>query len=72
MSNMIVKIFASFSNLRIGDTLLPFVLQIIDVFTGETFQTTAGFQDSDTFQKAIKIVLECILSVISHLSGFKL
>ena len=37
-----------------------------------TFQATAGFQDSDVFQKAIKMVLRCILSVNSHLSGFNL
>ena len=37
-----------------------------------TFQATAGFQDSDIFQKAIKMVFRCVLSVISHLSGFKL
>ena len=37
-----------------------------------TFQATAGFQDSDVFQKAIKMSLRCILSVNSHLSGFKL
>ena len=37
-----------------------------------TFQITAGFQDSDIFQKAIEMVLRCILGVISHLSGFKI
>ena len=36
-----------------------------------TFAATARFQDS-SFQKAVKIVLRCILSVIFHLSGFKL
>ena len=28
---------------------------------GGTFQAIAGFQDSDIFQKAIKMVLRCIL-----------
>ena len=37
-----------------------------------TFQATVGFQESDFFQKAIKMVLRCILNVILHLSGFKL
>ena len=43
------------------------------------FQATAGFQDvdddgtdDDIFQKALKMALRCILSVIFHLSGFKL
>ena len=27
-----------------------------------TFQVTAGFQDSDTLYKAIKMVLKCIVS----------
>ena len=36
------------------------------------FQAAAGFQDSDIFQEAIEMVLRCILSVNSHLSGFKL
>ena len=39
---------------------------------GGTFQATAGFQDSDICQKAIKMAWRCILSVNSHLSGFKL
>ena len=39
---------------------------------GGTFQATAGFQDSDIFQKAVKLVFRCIVSVLSHLSGFKL
>ena len=37
-----------------------------------TLQATAGFKDSDSFQKAIKMVLRCILSAVSHLSGFSL
>ena len=37
-----------------------------------TIQATARFQDSDFFRKAVKMVLRCILSVIFHLSGFKL
>ena len=36
----------------------------------ETFQAEAGFQDF--FHKAIKMALRCILSVNSHLLGFKL
>ena len=32
----------------------------------------AGFQDSDFFQKALKMLLICNLSVISHLSGVRL
>ena len=32
---------------------------------GVTFQATAGFQDSDIFQKAIKMAARCILSVNS-------
>ena len=41
---------------------------------GGTFHVAARFQDSDIciIQKAIKMVLRCILSVVSHLSGFKL
>ena len=39
---------------------------------GGTFQATGGFQVSDFFQKVIKMTLRCILSVNSHLSGFKL
>ena len=42
------------------------------VCMGGTFQTTARFQDSDSFQKALKMVLRCILSVIFHLLGFRL
>ena len=38
---------------------------------GGTFQATARFQDSDILQKAFKMVLGCILSVNSHLSGFQ-
>ena len=37
-----------------------------------TSQATAWFHDSDIFQKAVKMALGCILSVNSHLSGFKL
>ena len=40
--------------------------------TGGTFLAIARFKDSDFFQKAIKMVLRCILNVILHLSGFKL
>ena len=29
---------------------------------GGTFQATAGFQEADIFQRAIKMVLRCILS----------
>ena len=43
-----------------------------DESMGGTFQATARFQDSDSFQKATKMALRCILSVNSHLSGFKL
>ena len=40
---------------------------------GGTFQATAGFQDSVfVFQKAIKVVLRCILSVIFRLSEYNL
>ena len=39
---------------------------------GGTFQATARFQDLNIFHKAIKVVLRYILSVNSHLSGFKL
>ena len=39
---------------------------------GGTFQATAGFQDSDVFQKALKMVLRSILSASFHLSGFTL
>ena len=38
----------------------------------ETFQATAGFQDSDFFHKAVKMVLRCILSMISHLQDSNL
>ena len=34
---------------------------------GGTFQATAGFQDSDIFQKAMKMALRCSLSVNPHL-----
>ena len=37
-----------------------------------TFQATARFQCSDIFHKTIEMALNCILSVNSHLSGFKL
>ena len=47
-----------------------FYIFIISIM-GWTCQTTAGFQDTD-FEKAIKMVLTCILSVIFHLSGVKL
>ena len=36
-----------------------------------TFQATAGFQDSNSFQRAIRMGLRWVFSVISHLSGFK-
>ena len=39
---------------------------------GETFQATAGFQDSNILQKAMKMALRCNLSVNAHISGFKL
>ena len=39
---------------------------------GGTVPDKARFQDSDVFQKAIKMVLKCILNVILHHSGFKL
>ena len=39
---------------------------------GGTFEATARFQDSGTFQKAVIKALRCILSVNSHLPGFKL
>ena len=39
---------------------------------GGTFHATARFQDSDFFEKAIKMLLRCILSVIFQPSGFKL
>ena len=39
---------------------------------GGTFQATVGFQDSDFFQNAVKMVWRCTFSVISYLSGFKL
>ena len=34
-----------------------------------TFQATAGFQNSDIFQKAVKMAWRCILSVISEFSS---
>ena len=51
-----------------------YAVKLICVFAymGRTFQATAGFQDSDIFQKAIEMILRCILGVISHLSGFKI
>ena len=39
---------------------------------GGTFPATAGLQDSDSSEKAREMVLRCILSVITHLSGFRL
>ena len=53
--------------------IMDFVLKcsvLVLVYIGGTFPTTAGFQDSDFFQKAIKMVLRYILSVIFHLSEF--
>ena len=43
-------------------------------FMDRTFLATAGLQDLDLFffKKAMKMVFKCILSVIFHLSGFKL
>ena len=35
-------------------------------FMGWTFPAMAGFPDSDLCQKAIKMVLRCILNVILH------
>ena len=39
---------------------------------GGNFQATIGFPDSEISQKAVRLVLSCILSVSAHLSGFKL
>ena len=39
---------------------------------GLFIQATAGFQDSDILQKAVKMALRCILSVNYHLSGVKI
>ena len=39
---------------------------------GGTFQAAAGFQDWGIFQKAITMAFRYILSVNSHLSGFRL
>ena len=39
---------------------------------GGALQATAEFEDSDNLQKATKMVLGCILNVISRFSGFKL
>ena len=52
--------------------LLVSVYQEHSQFIGRTFQATARFQDSDIFQKAIKMVLMCILSVNYHFSRVKL
>ena len=41
-------------------------------YMGGASQATVRFQDSDIFQKAIKMALRCILGMNSHLSGFKL
>ena len=46
--------------------------KLASICTDGTFQATAGFQGSVSFQKAIKMVLRCNLSVNSRLSGFKL
>ena len=42
------------------------------VLMGGTFQPTAGVQGSAICQKAVKMALKYIFSVISHLSGFTL
>ena len=39
-----------------------------NAWAGGTFQATTGFQDSDLFQKAMKMASGCTLSVTSHLS----
>ena len=57
------------SILDVGTKLWTFLQ---NVRMGGTFQATARFQDSDIFQKAIEVALRLILSVNSHLSGFKL
>lgn len=44
---------------------------MLDAVDG-TLQATARFQLSDFFQKAIEVLFRCILSVVLHLSGFKL
>lgn len=47
------------------------ILSSGEVSMGGTFQATTGFQDLESFQKAIKTELRCILSVIFYLSGLK-
>ena len=52
-------------------TTLDFTPEILHIDMGGTSQATAGFQDSDFFQKAIQMALRRTLSVNSHLSGFE-
>ena len=62
-------------DLLLSSDSLPHPLLIINyIHMGGTFQATAGFQDLDVFQKVLnlKMALRCILSVNSHLSGFRL
>lgn len=53
-----------------GSTVLRHV-RTYKVMDGN-FLATAGFGELEFFQKAVKMVLGCILSVTLYLSGFKL
>ena len=45
---------------------------MVTKYMGRTFQATDGFQDLDFFQKAMKMVWRCILSVIFYLGDSNL
>lgn len=82
---IVCHIWTTFPNVCIFDTKPPFDLtDDVNFYTafkretkmhGGTFPAKPGFYESDRFQKAVKIVLRCILIVILHLSlvsGLKL
>ena len=64
--------FVCLANVTKAQTSVAVTSHLLAINMDGTFQAAAGFQDSDIFQKAIEKVLRCILSVILHISGFKL
>ena len=57
----------------VGAAVLTYNISVTSYMHGWDFlQATTEFQDSDIFQKAIEMTFRCILSVNSHLSGFRL
>ena len=71
-----VPIIIGEEEIRLKDARAQVRVSYADIYSslniGGTLQATDGFQDSDTFQKAIKMVFICILTMICHLPGFTL